>query len=302
MKLFYIIILFIAPLIAAGQTGKYGALAVDRSNGFYYGWAIDYETQSEADSRALQECIDRGGNCSIVKRWGGGLCAVYRTIDGDVGTAYGWGVASSRSEADRIATNECQKRSNGTPCNNYVWGCNSQQSKEIDDFWAGEDDKKEETNDEKGNFWSGGSKEQDNQNGNKETDFWAGMGTTAEEKKLTENTKPDESNQFIGNVRSRTGRIRIWCVDTGQEDGDLVRIINNGTILEEEIYLTNSGRSYWFDLKFGQNEIEILALNQGNVGANTAAFKVYDDKGNLLAEKGWHLKTGYQGNLLILKL
>ena len=77
---------------------------------------------------------------------------------------------------------------------------------------------------------------------------------------------------------------------------------NNVTILKDKIYLTNAGRSYWFDLKFGQNRIEILALNQGDVGANTAAFKVFDDKGNLIAEKSWHLETGYKGKLLILKL
>lgn len=302
MKLFFTITLFIAYQVAMGQNGKYGALAIDRSNGYYYGWAIDYETQSEADARALQECRNRGGNCSIVMRWEGGLCAVYRTIDGEVGTAYGWGVASSRGEADRIATNECQKRSNGTPCSNYVWGCNSIEKKEIDDFWDGEDNNKEETKNDNGDFWTGGSSEQDNQTNDKETDFWAGKGTSDEERKFIENTKPDESDQFIGNVRSRTGRVRIFCEDTGQEDGDLVRITNNGTILRDKIYLTNAGRSYWFNLEFGQNNIEILALNQGRVGANTAAFKVFDDKGNLIAEKGWHLETGYKGKLLILKL
>ena len=300
MKLFLIILISIVPLLAVGQTSKYGALAIDRSNGMYFGWAVDYNSQSEADARAQKECRDRGGNCTIVKRFVSGWCATYRTIDGNVGIAYGWGIARTRNESDRIATSECEKRSNGNPCNNYVWGCNSQQNNENDSFWDG--DEIEENNNESSDFWSGGAKEEESQNDNKETDFWSGMGTTAEEQRLIENTKPDESNQFIGNVRSRTQRIRIFCVDTGEEDGDLVRIINNGTVLKEEIYLTNSGRSYWFDLKFGQNNIEILALNQGDVGANTAAFKVYDDKGNLLAEKGWHLKTGYQGKLLILKL
>jgi hypothetical protein len=171
------------------------------------------------------------------------------------------------------------------------------------DFWSGKDDKKREVNDnKKDDFWSGGSGKKDKQDSNKETDFWKGKGTTAEEKRLTENTKPDKSDQFIGNVRSRTGRIRIYCEDTGKEDGDLVRITNNGRVLKDKIFLTNAGKSYWFDLKFGQNSIEILALNQGEVGANTAAFKVFDDKGNQIAEKSWHLETGYKGKLLILKL
>jgi len=116
-----------ALLNAEAQTGNYGALAIDRANGFYYGWAVEYKTQNEANRRALTECQRVGGNCTIVKQWSGGWCVVYRTIDGNVGTAYGWGMARSYADANRIAMNECAKRSNGLPCNNYVWGCNSRQ-------------------------------------------------------------------------------------------------------------------------------------------------------------------------------
>lgn len=175
----------------------------------------------------------------------------------------------------------------------------SEKKNKDDEFWSGEKEKEVTNKKDDSEFWDGGTAKQEN---NKETDFWEGKGTSEEERKFTENTKPDESDQFIGNVRSRTGKVRIFCVDTGQEDGDLVRIINNGATLMDNIYLTNAGKSYWFDLQFGQNNIEILALNQGTTGANTAAFKVFDDKGALIAEKGWHLYTGYKGKLLILKI
>ncbi len=170
--------------------------------------------------------------------------------------------------------------------------------KDADNFWRSNPVKEKITKKNIDSYWSGSNDEKRKQS----TDFWNGRGTMIEEKSFEENTRPDNSDQFIGNVRSRTNRVRIFCEDTGQQDGDLVRIINNGKVLKDNIYLTNEGRSYWFELNFGQNAIVILALNQGDVGANTAAFKVYDDKGNLIAEKSWNLQTGYKGKLLILKI
>jgi hypothetical protein len=107
------------------QTTKYGALAIDRHNGFYYGWAYDQNSVAEAEQRAIQECNNMGGNGTVVLEWSGGGCAAYRTIKGNVGTAYGWGLATTKEKADAIATQECLKRSNGIPADNFVWACNS---------------------------------------------------------------------------------------------------------------------------------------------------------------------------------
>ncbi len=107
---------------------KYGALAIDRNNGFYFGWSYDYKTLAEAETKAIEECKKKGGNCSVVLSFSGTGCAAYRTIDGSVGTAYGWGIAKTKAEADVIATKECLKRSNGKPANNFVWSCNSANS------------------------------------------------------------------------------------------------------------------------------------------------------------------------------
>jgi uncharacterized protein (TIGR02145 family) len=113
------------PAITKPAATKFGALAVDRSNGFYYGWSYDYTTLAEAESKAIEECKKKGGNCSVVLSYSGSGCAVYRTIDGNVGTAFGWGVAKTKEAADAIATKECLKRSNGNVANNFVWSCNS---------------------------------------------------------------------------------------------------------------------------------------------------------------------------------
>lgn len=107
------------------QTIKYGALAIDRNNGFYYGWAYDQNSLAEAEQRALLECKNRGGNGTVVLEWSGGGCAAYRTIKENVGTAYGWGLATTKEEADAIATKECLNRSNGIAADNFVWACNS---------------------------------------------------------------------------------------------------------------------------------------------------------------------------------
>ncbi|MBU8883049.1 DUF4189 domain-containing protein [Kaistella sp. DKR-2] len=111
--------------VAKTSASKFGALAVDRSNGYYYGYAFDFPTRAAAEKKAVDECIQKGGNCSVVLTYSGAGCAAYRTIDGSVGTAFGWGVAKTKEEADAIATAECLKRSGGNPASNFVWSCNS---------------------------------------------------------------------------------------------------------------------------------------------------------------------------------
>lgn len=106
---------------------KYAALAIDRKNGFYYGWANDQTDLEAAEKNALNECIKKGGNCSIVINFSGAGCGVYKTVEGS-GTGYGWGVAKTKEAADAIATKECLLRSDGNVPTNSVWGCNASNS------------------------------------------------------------------------------------------------------------------------------------------------------------------------------
>jgi hypothetical protein len=103
----------------------YGALAIDKSNGTYYGWANDFASLISAEKRALKECSSKGGNCTIVLTWAGKGCAVYRTVSKNAGTAYGWGVGATQAEADAIATAEALKRSKGVVPSEFVWACNT---------------------------------------------------------------------------------------------------------------------------------------------------------------------------------
>lgn len=113
---------------AHGQAAKHGALAVDRNDGFRYGFAYDHADRAGAEAFAISECAKRGGDCSVVLSWAGTGCGAYRTIDGQVGTAYGWGLAPSRADADAVALAEAMKRSNGNPPSNNAWACNSADS------------------------------------------------------------------------------------------------------------------------------------------------------------------------------
>lgn len=124
------------PIAPAKTTAsKFGALAIDRSNGFYYGWSSDYATNEEAGKRAIEECIQKGGNCTVVLSFSGSGCAAYRTVGGNVGNAFGWGLADTKEEADAIAISECAKRSNGRAAPNFVWSCNSTNAGKVEEIY-----------------------------------------------------------------------------------------------------------------------------------------------------------------------
>ena len=119
---------------------KFGALAIDRSNGFYYGWSFDYATLAEAEQKAIEECNAKGGNCTTVLSYSGSGCAAYRTIADNTGTAFGWGLAKTKEAADVIATAECLKRSNGTTSTNFVWSCNSANTGALKEIYNASDE------------------------------------------------------------------------------------------------------------------------------------------------------------------
>ena len=115
----------VAQKAAAGAGAKVGALAVDRQNGFAYGFAFDHATRAEAEARALDEVTKRGGNGTVVLVWSGEGCGAYRTVDPKDGNAYGWGVAATQAAAEAIADREVTKRANGKIAADRVWACNS---------------------------------------------------------------------------------------------------------------------------------------------------------------------------------
>lgn len=104
----------------------FAALAVQRDNGFFYGFSFDQPTLAEAERRARAEVQQAGGSSSsVVLSWTGPGCGAYRTVPGNTGSAYGWGSATTRSEAEGTAVREAAQRSGGVAPTNGSWACNS---------------------------------------------------------------------------------------------------------------------------------------------------------------------------------
>lgn len=107
------------------QVFKYGALAIDRNNGYYYAFSTNAPTLTEAVKNAIAECNKKGGKCTLVLSYAGNGCVAYRTSAGtNVGLAYGWGIAKNREEADVIARKECNDRTYGMAVPNLITSCN----------------------------------------------------------------------------------------------------------------------------------------------------------------------------------
>lgn len=106
--------------IPATSTALWGSLAIDSNQGASYGYSYNYPTAAEADARALKEC---GSNCYVVKNFNGG-CGAYAADQASGGTAWGWGTAPSKEQAQELALKYCSQYG-GTKCIVRVWSCNS---------------------------------------------------------------------------------------------------------------------------------------------------------------------------------
>jgi len=82
-------------------------------------------------------------------------------------------------------------------------------------------------------------------------------------------------------------------------DGDKIRILLNGNVVFNVIYLESNFKTSYIELKEGENNIDILALNQGLAGPNTATFAIYDASDNLITTNDWNLNTGVSAKFTI---
>ncbi|NRR93314.1 hypothetical protein HSX10_17205 [Winogradskyella undariae] len=106
------------------------------------------------------------------------------------------------------------------------------------------------------------------------------------------------SDQFLGEHRVDTKFVNIVCRDYQYPDGDRVKISVNGNVVKSNLLLTGNYRRVEVTLEKGRNVVEIVALNQGESGPNTAEFIVYDDTGNQISSKEWNLLTGVKATIV----
>tara|TARA_R100001369_G_C3312059_1_gene167492 strand:- start:124 stop:822 length:699 start_codon:yes stop_codon:yes gene_type:complete len=108
------------------------------------------------------------------------------------------------------------------------------------------------------------------------------------------------SDQFLGTHNVDTKFVNIVCRDHEYPDGDRVQILINGAIIKNSLLLTSNYRRVEVNLVEGKNTIDIIALNQGESGPNTAEFVVYDDKGIVVSSKEWNLLTGVKATIIFM--
>lgn len=97
------VILLLSAVPAAA--GVWGALAT--SPDADYGWSKNYDTEEEAEERAMRECRKYSRQCAIKRTFRNVCVSVAAASNGAMGWTWGYG----RSEGNRRAMNEC--RSNG---------------------------------------------------------------------------------------------------------------------------------------------------------------------------------------------
>ena len=108
-------------------------------------------------------------------------------------------------------------------------------------------------------------------------------------------------NQDLGTYKSTADSANVLYRDAQYVDGDLIRVWLNGVVIQSQVYLDSNFKGFEVKLKKGFNKIEFEALNQGDSGPNTAEFKVYDDKKNLISASEWNLGTGFKASIIIVK-
>ena len=75
----------------------------------------------------------------------------------------------------------------------------------------------------------------------------------------------------------------------------------NGSVIHPDIYLGSSFFVVDVDLSEGYNNIDFIALNEGESSPNTAQLIVLDEFGNQLSNKKWLISTGYKAKLVVFK-
>lgn len=107
--------------------------------------------------------------------------------------------------------------------------------------------------------------------------------------------------QNLGSFITKGTFVELYARDHQYVDGDRIRVYVNGKIVLNDLTLGANFSPVMVVLKNGFNTIEIEALNQGSSGPNTAAFKVFDEKGELVTSNEWNLLTGARASMIVVK-
>ena len=106
---------------------------------------------------------------------------------------------------------------------------------------------------------------------------------------------------YLGELDTESDYIIIKCRDHEYVDGDRIRLMLNGAIIHSSILLSSDFYTVDVDLVEGYNNIDFIALNEGESSPNTAQLIVLDEFGNQISNKKWLISTGYKAKLVVFK-
>ncbi len=113
--------------------------------------------------------------------------------------------------------------------------------------------------------------------------------------------KSIKADYYLGNLETQSKYIIIKCRDHEYVDGDRIRLMLNNSIIHPNISLSSVFYVIDIDLDEGYNNIDFIALNEGDSSPNTAQLLVLDENGAVLSNKKWLLYTGYKAQLVVYK-
>lgn len=109
------------------------------------------------------------------------------------------------------------------------------------------------------------------------------------------------SDMFLGEFKIFTDKLTISCRDNSAVDGDAICIWINGEKVNPVVELQSGFKSYTYTLKMGLNNIQIEALNVGEVFPNTGQFGFFDANEKAITIQNWDLNTGYKAIVKIFR-
>tara|TARA_B100000029_G_scaffold292679_2_gene286195 strand:- start:1949 stop:2602 length:654 start_codon:yes stop_codon:yes gene_type:complete len=116
-----------------------------------------------------------------------------------------------------------------------------------------------------------------------------------------QNKSKFKADYYLGNIETKSKYIIIKCRDHEYVDGDRIRLMLNNSTIHPNITLTSSFYVVDIDLDEGYNNIDFIALNEGDSSPNTAQLVILDENGVQLSNKKWLISTGYKAQLVVYK-
>jgi hypothetical protein len=107
-----------------------------------------------------------------------------------------------------------------------------------------------------------------------------------------------QSGQNFSNVTVSQQEITVTFWDHGQEDGDIINIYLNGSMLKSDVLLKSQKQNFDLKLTSGKNNFEVEAVNEGDFSPNTASVTishVTKGKGTQIYER----KSGQKATMML---